>query len=162
MGAHPPPRRGTDVVHRVAVDYAPFKMFHLSVLFRAGVSTLPHYAQVSLGSHEATLRARCGANAIPADDSNTRSAAWVLFPGLARWHPAVPGRTDPCTDRPGRWRTAGPDPTPPIGSDEVIVARIIAHRLLLCSRPMAHDTTSRNRQYWFALYSVLRQAGGVV
>ena len=31
----------------------------------------------------------------------------VLFPGLARWHPAVPGRTDPCTDRPGRWRTAG-------------------------------------------------------
>lgn len=27
---------------------------------------------------------------------------------------------------------------------------------------MAHDTTSRQRQYWLALYSVLRQAGGVV
>ena len=37
----------------------------------------------------------------------TASGVGVLFPGLARWHNADSGRTDPSTDGPGRWRSAG-------------------------------------------------------
>src|SRR5574337_198522 len=34
------------------LDYHKFKLFHLSVLFRAGVSSLPQFSQVKLGAHE--------------------------------------------------------------------------------------------------------------
>lgn len=44
------------LVRWATFDYASFKLFHLSVIFRAGVSTLPTYAEVSLGPHEDTLR----------------------------------------------------------------------------------------------------------
>ena len=37
-------------------DYPSFKLFHLSVLFRAGISSLPHYQQVVLGPYEPALR----------------------------------------------------------------------------------------------------------
>ena len=43
-------------VHWVNVAYSSFKLFHLSVLFRAGVSSLRTYAEVSLGPHEEKLR----------------------------------------------------------------------------------------------------------
>lgn len=43
-------------VRLVQVEYAPFKLFHLSVLFRAGVSSLPTYQAVSLGPHEEVIR----------------------------------------------------------------------------------------------------------
>lgn len=46
----------TDDVHWVTVRYDTFKLFHLSVLFRAGVSTLPTYSEVSLGPHQEILR----------------------------------------------------------------------------------------------------------
>lgn len=46
----------TDQVHWINADYASFKLFHLSVLFRAGVSSLPTFAEVSLGPHEERLR----------------------------------------------------------------------------------------------------------
>ena len=42
--------------HWVAVDYSSFKLFHLSVLFRASVSSLPTFAEASLGPHEERLR----------------------------------------------------------------------------------------------------------
>lgn len=38
-------------------DYSSFKLFHLSVLFRASVSSLPTYRAVSLGPHEERIRA---------------------------------------------------------------------------------------------------------
>lgn len=38
------------------IDYHKFKLFHLSVLFRAAISTLPEFQQVNLGPHENTLR----------------------------------------------------------------------------------------------------------
>jgi hypothetical protein len=38
------------------IDYHKFKLFHLSVLFRAAVSTLPQFQQVNLGPHENKLR----------------------------------------------------------------------------------------------------------
>jgi hypothetical protein len=43
-------------VHWGNFDYASFKLFHLSVLFRAGISSLPTFAAVSLGPHEERLR----------------------------------------------------------------------------------------------------------
>lgn len=46
----------TDDVHWIKVNYREFKLFHLSVLFRAGVSTLPMFSEVSLGAHEKTMR----------------------------------------------------------------------------------------------------------
>lgn len=43
-------------VHWCNFDYGSFKLFHLSVLFRAGVSSLPTFSAVSLGPHEEKLR----------------------------------------------------------------------------------------------------------
>ena len=42
--------------HIVTVDYASFKLFHLSVLFRAGICTLPTFSETKLGPHEDRLR----------------------------------------------------------------------------------------------------------
>lgn len=43
-------------IHWARFDYALFKLFHLSVLFRASVSSLPPFAIVSLVPHEEKLR----------------------------------------------------------------------------------------------------------
>lgn len=51
----PDPWSATDV-HWITVDYNSFKLFHLSVLFRAGVSSLPTFSAVSLGRHEERIR----------------------------------------------------------------------------------------------------------
>jgi hypothetical protein len=40
----------------VNVDYSSFKLFHLSVLFRAGVCSHPNFAEVTLGPHQERLR----------------------------------------------------------------------------------------------------------
>jgi hypothetical protein len=40
----------------IKVDYDSFKLFHLSVLFRASVSSLAMFSEVSLGPHEERLR----------------------------------------------------------------------------------------------------------
>ena len=45
-----------DDVYWATVDYSSFKLFHLSVLFRASVTSLPTFAEVSLGPHEEKLR----------------------------------------------------------------------------------------------------------
>ena len=52
----PNPWPATDYIHEVTVDYSSFKLFHLSVLFRANVTSLPTFAEVSLGPHEEKLR----------------------------------------------------------------------------------------------------------
>ena len=44
-----------DGIQWLTVDYASFKLFHLSVLFRAAVSSLA-YANVHIGRHESVLR----------------------------------------------------------------------------------------------------------
>lgn len=43
-------------IHWIQVNYQDFKLFHLSVLFRAGVCRLPTFSEVSLGPHEERLR----------------------------------------------------------------------------------------------------------
>jgi hypothetical protein len=38
------------------LNYGKFKLFHLSILFRASVSSLPEFGQVTLGAHEKPVR----------------------------------------------------------------------------------------------------------
>jgi hypothetical protein len=57
----PNPWNITDI-HWTKFDYISFKLFHLSVLFRASVSSLPTFAAVSLGPHEERLRRILQAN----------------------------------------------------------------------------------------------------
>lgn len=45
-----------DRVVWIDVDYKSFKLFHLCVLFRASVSSLPTFDQIDLGPHEEKLR----------------------------------------------------------------------------------------------------------
>jgi hypothetical protein len=45
-----------DLLFLTGLDYAEFKLFQLSILWRAGVASLPEFRQVSLGPHEPLLR----------------------------------------------------------------------------------------------------------
>jgi hypothetical protein len=49
-------RREGKLIHLEGVDYRQFKLFALSVLWRAGISSLKMFEQVSLGPHEPRLR----------------------------------------------------------------------------------------------------------
>jgi len=51
-------KRSGDLVWVYGADYAPFKLFQLSILWRAGVSSLPIFSRVQLGPHQERLRAR--------------------------------------------------------------------------------------------------------
>lgn len=51
-----PDRIAQDAVHTAVYDYRAFKLFHLSILFRASVSSLPTFREVSLGVHEERIR----------------------------------------------------------------------------------------------------------
>ena len=54
---HPlPARLPPEGVQLRGIDYRMFKLFHLSILFRAGVATLPMFEDVELGPHEPVLR----------------------------------------------------------------------------------------------------------
>ena len=47
----------TDKIYEIpGIDYAKFMLFHLSILFRASISSLPTFAQVALGPHEEKIR----------------------------------------------------------------------------------------------------------
>lgn len=47
-------RRDRTIVH--GVQYAPFKLFHMSLIWRAGVATSPDFSGVSLGPHANWLK----------------------------------------------------------------------------------------------------------
>lgn len=49
-------RQGSEI-HLVNIDYAKFKLFQLSILWRAGVSSMPEFRQVRLGPYQEVLRA---------------------------------------------------------------------------------------------------------
>jgi hypothetical protein len=44
------------MIQVLGLDYAKLKLFELSILWRAGVSTLPFFSRVDLGVHEEVLR----------------------------------------------------------------------------------------------------------
>ncbi len=45
-----------DSAHSAVYDYRTFKLFHLSILFRSSVSSLPTFQEVNLGTHEECVR----------------------------------------------------------------------------------------------------------
>ncbi len=51
-----PFRAGKEAQWLHDIDYSSFKLFHLSVLFRASVSNHPNYHEVDLGPHEDCIR----------------------------------------------------------------------------------------------------------
>jgi len=44
------------LAHSAVYDYSTFKLFHLSVLFRSSISSLPTFKEVNLGAHEERIR----------------------------------------------------------------------------------------------------------
>lgn len=48
--------KNKEEIINVKVDYSDFKLFHLSVLFRASISRLPTFSEVNLGPHEEKIR----------------------------------------------------------------------------------------------------------
>jgi len=48
--------RDKNLWHLSGVDYIPFRLFQLSILWRASISTLDFFANVSLGEHEEKIR----------------------------------------------------------------------------------------------------------
>ena len=51
-----PDRIAENAAHTVVYDYLTFKLFHLSILFRTSVSSLPTFREVNLGVHEERIR----------------------------------------------------------------------------------------------------------
>jgi len=51
-------KRSGELIWVHGADYARFKLFQLSILWRAGVSSLPMFSKVRLGPHEERLRKR--------------------------------------------------------------------------------------------------------
>lgn len=46
----------TNAMYSAIYDYSTFKLFHLSILFRCSVSSLPTFEEVHLGAHEDRIR----------------------------------------------------------------------------------------------------------
>ena len=51
-----PNRMQNNSVHSAIYNYQSFKLFHLSILFRSSVSSLPTFQRVNLGMHEEYIR----------------------------------------------------------------------------------------------------------
>jgi hypothetical protein len=51
-----PNHMSADSKHSAKYDYPTFKLFHLSILFRSSVSSLPTFQQIDLGPHEDRIR----------------------------------------------------------------------------------------------------------
>jgi len=51
-----PDRIAHDAAYTAVFDYPKFKLFHLSILFRASVSSLPTFREVNLATHEDRVR----------------------------------------------------------------------------------------------------------
>jgi len=50
------------LIHIEGLDYSKFKLFALSILWKAGVSSLPMFEQVQLGPHEKIIRKMVASN----------------------------------------------------------------------------------------------------
>lgn len=60
------------------VDHANFKLFHLSILWRASVSTLPYFSRVNLGPYEEGIR-QMVLTLNPRDEHQYGVEGWVLL-----------------------------------------------------------------------------------
>jgi hypothetical protein len=68
-------------------DYRTFKLFHLSILFRASVTTVPTFAEVCLGKHEQRIR-----ELLLADDPGKDWEYPIVGFAVLNWHGKVERR----------------------------------------------------------------------
>jgi hypothetical protein len=73
------------------IDYSMFKLFHLSILFRASVAATPTFGHVALGPHEQILR-KMVLNRDPGTDSDYSILAFVVVDrnGAPLWRLILP------------------------------------------------------------------------
>ncbi len=82
---------GVSTIIRSDLDYRMFKLFHLSILWRAGVASLDAFQFVNLGPHEERLRHMLY-NGDPGTTREYRLAASILLrPGSREVHSGVIG-----------------------------------------------------------------------
>jgi hypothetical protein len=82
---------GVDGIIKSGLDYVSFKLFHLSVLWRAGASSLEEFSGVELGPHAERLRQMIF-NQSPGEPLEYRLSASVLLrPGSREVHGGVVG-----------------------------------------------------------------------
>jgi hypothetical protein len=80
-----------NMIMKSGLDYQTFKLFHLSILWRAGVSSMLEFRAVKLGLHAERMRQMILAGN-PGDVRTYRLAASVLLrPGLREVHSGVVG-----------------------------------------------------------------------
>ncbi|WP_306476596.1 hypothetical protein [Methyloversatilis sp.] len=68
-------RRTGDRLYLAELDYRKVKLFQLSVLWRAGVSSLPTFSQVQLGPHEERIRTML----LTEDPGSTTTYGCIMF-----------------------------------------------------------------------------------
>jgi hypothetical protein len=82
---------GVSTIVRADLDYRRFKLFHLSILWRAGIASLDAFQFIDLGPHEERLR-RMLHNGDPGTTRDYRLAASILLrPGSREVHSGVIG-----------------------------------------------------------------------
>ncbi len=85
------------------IDYWTFKLFHLSVLWRASVAQGPEWSKVSLGArHEEYLRAALLEGAVP--DRNSYPLLGTVFVGPETRRPCLGWVMPTCASRLGSMR----------------------------------------------------------
>lgn len=73
------------IIHVEGLNYSSFKLFALSVLWRAGVSSLPVFKEVQLGPHEEVLRKMVRSSDPGAPEEYPFTLAPVLHKGRAQF-----------------------------------------------------------------------------
>ena len=81
----------TRFIQLSGIDYARFKLFHLSILWRSSVSSLGPFSQVQLGPYEEPIRKMLLDRNPGADTANTVYATAILFPGTQQLMEGVLG-----------------------------------------------------------------------
>jgi len=77
---------GSNAAALKGLNYRLFKLFHISLLWRAGVSTLRDYASVSLGPHEPRMRAQILTGTVGPDNEYQILGTLILRPGTRTPH----------------------------------------------------------------------------
>lgn len=77
---------GSNAVILTGLDYRLFKLFHMSLCWRAGVSSLRDYAGVSLGPHESRMRAQLLTSTVGPATEYQILATLILRPGTRTPH----------------------------------------------------------------------------
>lgn len=82
---------GVGPIIKHGLDYTRFKLFHLSILWRASIATLDDFREVALGPHEGRLREMILAGDSGGASDYRLAASVLLRPGSRQVHEGVVG-----------------------------------------------------------------------